>query len=86
MIKIIFQDAMAYIGLFLSIRSGDWSLQMASVKKMAPLFTAFDHLTYQKLISQHIADVITLSLVVLTMFQQGAFVVSMLEDHGIQLV
>ena len=67
---------MAYTGLFVSIRSGDWSLRMASAKKMAPLFTAFDHLMYQKLISQHIADVITLPLVDLTMFQQGAFVVS----------
>ncbi len=46
------------------------------MKQMAPLYTAFDHPTYQKLISRHIKDVPCMPSSVLTMFQQGAFVVS----------
>ncbi len=75
-IQFVFQDAMAYVGLFLAIRSGDWHLRMASMKQMAPVFTAFDHPNYQKLISRHIADVLCMPTQVLTIFNQGAFVVS----------
>ena len=75
-IQFVFQDAMAYIGLFLAIRSGDWQLRMASMKLMAPTFTAFDHPTYQKLISQHLADLLSMPAPIITMFEQGAFVVS----------
>ncbi len=75
-VQFVFQDAMAYVGLFLAIRSGDWDLRMGSMKSMAPIFTAFDHPVYQKLISTHVADVLTMPTAVKTMFQQGAFVVS----------
>ena len=77
-IQLVFQDVMAYIGLFLAIRSGDWQLRMASMKLMAPTFTAFDHPTYQKLISQHLADLLSMPAPIITMFVQGAFVVSIL--------
>ena len=43
---------------------------------MAAVFTAFDHNTYQKLISQHIEDIATMPTSIITMFRQGAFVVS----------
>jgi hypothetical protein len=75
-VQFVCQDAMAYVGLFLAIRSGDWHLSMASIKQMAPIFTALDHPTYQKLISRHIADVLCMPQSILTMFHQGAFVVS----------
>ena len=42
----------------------------------APVFTAFDHPNDQKLISQHISDVLTMPPTVFTAFRQGAFVVS----------
>ena len=67
---------MAYVSLFLAIRSGDWNLWLASVKSMAAVFIAFDHPNYQKLISQHLEDVLTMPAPIITMFQQGAFVVS----------
>ena len=43
---------------------------------MAAMFTAFDHPTYQRVISQHLEDVLVMPAPVRTMFQQGAFVVS----------
>ena len=75
-IQFVFQDIAAYMGLFLAIRSGDWYLRTACVKQMAPVFTAFDHANYRKLISRHLADMLTMPDSVLAMFQQGAFVVS----------
>ena len=74
--QFVFQDALAYIDMFLAIRSGNWTLRTASLKLMALVFTAFDQPSYQKLISQHIADVLTISPTVITAFKQGAFVVS----------
>ena len=61
---------MAYISLFLAIRSGDWDLRVSSVKSMAAVFTAFDHHTYQKLISHHLEDIATLPAEITTMFRQ----------------
>ena len=75
-IQFVFQDIAAYVGLFLSIRSGDWHLRTASIKQMAAVFTAFDHPNYLRLISRHLADMLTMPHSVMAMFQQGAFVVS----------
>ena len=70
---------MAYVSLILSMRSGDWTLRMASVKSMAPIFTAFDHPVYQKLISTHLTDLLSMPAAIQAMFQQGALVVSLNE-------
>ena len=43
---------------------------------MVSVFTAFDHTTYQRLISQHPEDIATMPTPILTMFRLGAFVVS----------
>ena len=51
-------------------------MRVASIKSMAAVFTAFDHTTYQKLISQHIEDIATMPASIITMFRQGAFVVN----------
>ena len=65
---------MAYVMFFLAMRSGNWPLRMANIKLMVPLFSAFDHNTYQKIIGQHIVDMLNKSHNILTMFKQGVFV------------
>ena len=80
-IQFVFQDLMAYMGLFLAIRSGDWHLRKASIKQMAPIFSAFDHIHYRRLISKHLSDLLTMPQSILTMFEQGAFVVSVTGRH-----
>ena len=77
-IQFVFVDAMASVNLYLAIRSGNWCLRMSSIKTMAAIFTAFDHQTYQKLISNHISDLLSLPPSISVMFQQGAFVVNIL--------
>ena len=70
----MFVDAQAYIGLILAMHNDDWFLRMGSVKQMAPLFMAFDHPTYQKLISNHVIDILSLPESILLMLSQGASV------------
>ena len=67
---------MAYVGFYLAIRSGDWDLRMACRKKMAAVFTAFDHLQFQRLISPQLADMLYMSLAILTTPRHGTLVVS----------
>ena len=86
-IQFIFSDALAYVGLFLAIRSGNWDLRLACIKLMVPVFSAFDHLTYKKLIAQHLADVLSLPQSILDFFHIGGFVVSLTANpwHSVAL-
>ena len=70
------QDGLAYIAMYLAIRSGNWPLRMAAIKYMAPLFTAFDRTRYQKLIIQHIYDMLQFPDEVLCYLVEGGFSVS----------
>lgn len=63
--QFVFQDCFAYIALYLAMRSGRWDLRIAAIKKMAALFTAFDRPKYQKLIPQHLVDMLTIPAEVL---------------------
>lgn len=58
--EFIFRNCAAYIALYLAIRRGQWSLRVAAIKEMAALFAAFDRPKYQKLIPQHIKDMVYL--------------------------
>ena len=51
--------------------------------RMAALFTAFDRPNYQKIIPQHIVDMLTIPKEVLSNLQQGGFTVS--RGHVIPL-
>ena len=75
-IQFVFEDALPYIGLFLALRSGDWDLRIASLKQMAPVFTIFNHKTCQKVISQHLTNLLQMPNSIIGMFKQGAFVVN----------
>ena len=77
--QFMFEDAMASVAFFLAMQSGEWDLRKASMKSMAPVFTAFIHQTYQKIISMHLTDIHTMPSAIKTMFQQGALVVSIRE-------
>ena len=70
------QNAFSYIALFASIRSGNWNLRLASLKLMAPIFSAFDRPTYRKLLPQHLADCLLLPTIIQDTFVKGGFVVS----------
>ena len=70
-VQFTFQDAMAYVTLFLAVRSGKQTLHVVSIKSMAALFTAYDHPNYQKLISQHLYDLKQWQDTLLSMFQHG---------------
>ena len=49
---------------------------MAALKMMAANFTAFDHPNYQKLITNHVLDVLHMPTELLEYFQNGGFAVS----------
>ncbi len=68
--QFVMKDCLAYISLYVAIRNGNWDLRNASIKLMAPIFSAFDHFTYKKLIAQNLADMLTLPqyILLLTLF------------------
>ena len=50
---------------------------MGALKSMAANFTAFDHQTYQQLISNHTKDVLCMPPKLLDFFEKGGFTVSL---------
>ena len=71
-------DCCAYIQLYLAIRSGNWSLRVAAIKQMAPLFTVFDQDIYMKLIPSHLLDIAQhYPSEILACFMSGGFTVSL---------
>ena len=73
-INFLLHDCQAYLGLYVAIRGGLWTLRMASLKDMCPLFTAFDRLNYMKILPQHFAEVSSLPDVAKECFVKGGFV------------
>lgn len=69
-------DFMSYLGLYFSIRSRNWHLRNASLKKLVCLFHAFDRQNYQRLIPYHLVDLLTFPDSVLDHLSSGCFSVS----------
>ena len=69
----VFHDCLAYITLHLAIRTGKWSLRTAAIKSMAAVFTAFDRPNYQKLIAEHMHDLLTMPEDVLEHLRSGGY-------------
>ena len=74
--QFVLRDGLAYVGMYLAIRSGNWNLRVGCMKMMAPIFCAYDHMTYKRLICVHIADLLTLPQPIQECFSEGGFVVS----------
>ena len=71
--RFVHEDCMAYIHLFIAIRSRNWHLRNAAVKEMAPLFQACDRQNYSKMIPLHIGFMQALPDYILKHFENGAF-------------
>ncbi|CAC5406690.1 unnamed protein product [Mytilus coruscus] len=65
-------DFMAYLGLYIGIRSRNWNLRNVSLKKLACLFNAFDRHNYLRMIPYHLADLQTFPQSVLDHFEAGS--------------
>ena len=79
--KFVFQDGFAYVSLYLAIHNGKWYLRMGAIKTMAALFTAFDRSNYQKLIPDHIVDMLKISNEVLSHLESRGFAIGILGRH-----
>ena len=67
--------------LHLGIRCSNWTLRVAALKLMAPLFVAYDRKTYQKLVPHHLADITKYPQSVLKCLKEG-FTVSISGKKG----
>ncbi|XP_066271079.1 uncharacterized protein [Branchiostoma lanceolatum] len=74
--RFVHDDFMAYISLYIAIRSGNWDLCLYAYKKMAPVFHAFDHIIYSRIIPLHLFDMMSCPDHILKYFQEGGFVTS----------
>ena len=75
-------NALIYMSLFVAIRNGDWMLRMAVIKSMAAVFSAFDRPIYQRLVPQHLADLLCFPAPVLEYLKKGAFSVRLTKSNG----
>ena len=70
------------MGLYLAIRTSNWKLRISSLKSIAPLFSAFDRPSYQRLLPNHIADVEAYPKEILEALSAGAFTVKLSKSIG----
>lgn len=82
--QFIFQDCLANLCLllYLSIRCNNWQLRQYSLKLMAPLFAAFDHQCYSKIIPHHLAQIQLFPESFKQCFENGLFTVSIKGEPG----
>ncbi len=75
--QFVFEDAFAYINLYIALRSRNWELRLACLKLMAPIFSAYEHFTCKKIIAQHLADVLAYPSSIVEQLKKGCFSVSL---------
>ena len=75
-------NSLVYMALFIAIRNGDWVLRMTAIKLMAAVFSAFDRPIYQRLVPQHLADLLCFPAPILQHLQKGAISVRLTKSRG----
>ena len=80
-------DCMAYIALFLAIRSRNWTLQMIGIKLKGPLFSVFDRPTYRRLVPHHLHTLSQMPTEMTETLAGGSFAVALSERrwHSVAL-
>ena len=72
----VFVICYSYIMLNLGIRGSNCNLNLAGLKRMAPLFAAFDHDTYKRIIPRHLANLKSFPMLVIQCLKVGGFTVN----------
>ncbi|XP_038061686.1 uncharacterized protein LOC119732298 [Patiria miniata] len=69
-------DCFCYIQLWTAMRTANWDMRLVALKRMGPLFHAFDRQNYSKMIPIHLCQMHGLPSYILDHFKNGAFVSS----------
>ena len=80
--QFVLKDCSVFLTLYLAVRTGDWELYVASLKEMAALLFAFNRPHYQKLIVQHLSNLLVMPKELLKHLQSGKFVASLSGRPG----
>ena len=70
----VHRDCFLYVTLYLSIRSGNWSLRNYSLHQIYNFFQISDSKYYFRLLPHHLADILTFPDYIIDHFKNGAFV------------
>ena len=70
----VHRDCFLYVTLYLSIRSGNWSLRNYSLHQISHFFQISDSKYYFRLLPHHLADILTFPDYIIDHFKNGAFV------------
>ncbi len=69
----VHRDCLANVDLYLAIQSDNWTLRVASIKMLAPLFHAYDRTTYLRLVAAHLSDILIMSTSILNHLSNDGF-------------
>ncbi|CAM9840685.1 unnamed protein product, partial [Pylaiella littoralis] len=59
--QMLLVDGMAYLALYIGIRTGDFDLREAALRRIAPLFLGYNKYKYHNLCIDHLADIARMS-------------------------
>ncbi len=77
----LFKNCYSYILLYLALRGSNWNLQIAGLKMMVPMMAAFDRNVYQRIIPNHLADILIYPKQIMEFLSSGRFTVHISGEH-----